>query len=170
MKKVPKKERQITIERTPDIIYYSFTGRINESVYPSHLLPKINKIESRKYNFIIEKVGPIHKETSHVISAFNQSEFFCYADVICYKVDSKHELIKSIKEIQYAKITANNINHQYANLIIGIEEIIFYEQQDAETLMSYINDVRQISYFWQTIDKRPSYMYREANRIFYVRT
>lgn len=37
-----------------------------------------------------------------------------------------------------------------------IEEIIFYSERDAKVLLTFINQVRTVSYFWDTIDKYPS--------------
>ena len=85
----------------------------------------------------------------------------------CYKLSSIDILLKSIDHINYVKIEdSSNTTGRGA---IALEEIIFYSEEDAKSLQDYIRYTISISYYWDTIDKNPSDLFRRENKIYYVK-
>lgn len=49
-----------------------------------------------------------------------------------------------------------------------VEELIFYSNEDAKMLISFLNNVRRIEYYWDSLDKYQSNMFREGNKVYFV--
>jgi len=76
---------------------------------------------------------------------------------------------KSIHQINYLKGIIQHKDDVEYTYNVGIEEIVFYSEDDAMTLVQYITNLRNIAYFWDSLDKAPSYIFREANKVYFVR-
>lgn len=133
----------------------------------SQLRTKVNRLEQINDKYKLERLGRIRKGSSNVYSAIaNKPELF-RSSHIHYVIDDFSKFDASIHKVNYAKITINPDSGDSSSKAI-IEELVFYSEEDCKTLLSYINHVREIEYFWDSIDKYKSDIFIEGNKFYFV--
>lgn len=168
-----KKNPTIIIEKYKsefiDTIFYKF-GNSNSSKYSyTNLSNKIGNLKKHKRLYKVEKIGKVKTNSSVVHKAIFAKPELCYTARKCIKIKNLNNFTNSILEINYAKLSVTNLYDSNLNLPVTIEEIIFKSEEDAKTLLNYINSVRKVEYFWNTIDKYRSNIFRESNKIYFTR-
>lgn len=154
-----------------DTIYFNFiTEEKSDSInIEAKLEEKINRLKSTDSQYEIIRIGKITKSSSTVFKAIINKPELCISSNSCYKIYDLIQFQNSIHEINYASIEKSDRSKSDSPTKINIEELIFYSEKDAESLLAYINSVREIEYFWNTIDKFRSDIFRESNRLYFVR-
>jgi len=154
-----------------DTTYYHFgqSHPANPALLKSNLPLKLKRLKDHKLISHVQDAGAIKKESSIVFKAIAGKEELCDSYGTCYKVSSLQDFVQSIHRINYVKVQVHERSKDKLISPATIEEIIFRSEEDAKTLLRYINLVRDVEYFWETIDKYRSDMFRENNKIYFVR-
>lgn len=148
-----------------DTIWFIFSDTFDiQKKTPSYLLEKASRLKKLDQPFRIQKLGTITKESSIVYKAIKARPESCFSSGYCCVLKDIDALKESISSIRYAKVKST-LDSESAI----IEEILFYNAIDAKTLLSYINHVRRVEYFWESLDKKPSTMFREGSALYYIR-
>jgi len=134
----------------------------------SNLAIKCKKMQNDRYRFEPLKCGKIIANTSRVYNAILDKSEMCHFKH-CYFISDTNDFKKSIHQINYVKGKFYNLDDSGSDFNAGVEEIIFYHEDDAKTLVNYISQLRNIEYFWESLDKSPFYIFQESNKVYFVR-
>lgn len=158
------------VEKKIDTTYFDFINitPIDIESLKSHLEEKTKKLYELEQQFKTVRLGEIKKQSSKVYNAVLGKSELCFSSKNCYKISNVKQFENSISEINYAKIEGLK-SENGVNLKAEIEELIFFSPEDAESLLSYIRHVRSIEYFWDTLDKTASNIFRESNKVYFIR-
>lgn len=153
-----------------DTTYFSFVRSKKDDTIDisSNLKNKLEKLTKHNSKYTTEKIGRIKKESSIVFKGIWDKPELCLSRKNCYKIRDLKKLEESISEINYARIKINKEGESNPPSKAILEEIIFYSNEDSQTLLNYIKNVRNIEYFWNSIDKSRSDVFRESNKIYFV--
>ena len=169
---VPEKTPLHYLEFTPSVPkYFRFNtyDTLSETSTASKLLDKTLRLSNLSHKYRILKIGSVKKATSYIFRAVEAKPEIYFSEKNHYKIDDLRSFKQSIHSAYYAKLEGQAINYSDIKIKVEIEELIFDSSENASTLLSYINHVRNIEYYWKSLDKTPSYMFREKNRIYFIR-
>ena len=154
-----------------DTTFFDFQAATNSSpeIHLSQLDRKTRPLKQSIQQYEVKRIGRIKTESSVVFKAIINKPELCTYPKMCYKIKDIQSFKNSIREINYARIEGKKKNKHASYSKVGIEEIIFDMETNASTLLSYINHVRELEYFWDSIDKSPSNIFRENNKLYFVR-
>jgi len=163
-----------TIDKTSkakgiDTTIYTFKNfsKIDSIDITSELYDKASTLTDPAGKYHLIKKGVIKKESSNVIRAMAEKPELCFSSKYCYKLKDIQLLTEAIHQINYIKL--NQDSKDKGKEAVVIEELIFYSSQDAKSLQDYIRYCRAISFFWKTIDKTPSDLFRRGNKLYFVK-
>jgi len=152
------------IQTTYEFKHFSPT---HSSLKPD-LNSKCQKLNTDDYTFVKSKYGKIIKSTSRVYKAILDKPDLCFRQY-CFSISDTLSFEKSIHQVYYVKGKIYFGENKKAFQELAIEEVIFYSEEDAKSLFNYIQEVRRIEYFWNSLDKSPSYIFRESNKLYFVK-
>jgi len=156
-------------EQRPKYFYLSKKTRSKVASRESKLDEKVKRLSRLRHKYRKVNFGKVKKETSNVYKAVKRKPEIKFSHKNHYKLSSSVRFHESIHSVYYSKIEGHAVHYPEINIKADIEELIFYSVQDAKTIFSFIKHVRSIEYYWDSLDKTPSYMFREENRIYFIR-
>lgn len=153
-----------------DTTFFSFSGKHNsdEIDLKSKLQSKVTLLVESDSKYKLERIGKITKESSMVYKAVIKKPEINFSRKDNFKIRDLNKFKSSIKEINYARIRINKKNTTDYKTRAIVEELIFYSNEDAKMLISFLNNVRRIEYYWDSLDKYRSNMFREGNKVYFV--
>jgi len=165
-------EDNVFINRKVDTSYFDFiyTELEESDDLTSSLKKKTKNLSDEQIESKVIKIGKVKKQSSIFYKAILEKPEFCYNRFNCIKVRDLNQFEKAIDAIFYVQMEFSKMSHLNDTLKLGIEEIIFHKEEDARQIINYVQRVREFEYFWNTLDKSGSYLFRESNKIYFVRT
>jgi len=97
------------------------------------------------YQFTILKHGRIIKNTSRVFKAIIDKPQYCDGS-FCIAISDIYHFEASIYQINYLRASMILKEGDDLKLDVSIEELIFYHEEDAASMLNYINDIRRTAY------------------------
>lgn len=169
-KKILPKEEPVEVKVRRDTTYFTFSNETasTTSNLKSKLQIKVDRLIDNDATYSIDKIGIIKDESSIVYKGVMGKPESCRTKKKCYKISDIDQFKSSIHEINYVKVDEEVEDKESRNSKIIIEELTFYSESDAVVLFDYINHVRDVEYFWNTIDRYRSDMFRESNKLYFI--
>lgn len=153
-----------------DTLFFSFDPSIIDSEMPvSELTDRASKLKELEVNYQVVKQGRIKKESSKVYMALLNKPELCYTKSACYNVRDLDDFKASIHSINYALIVDQKPENDNSPSEAEIEELVFYSASNAKILWDYIRHVRNVEYYWDSLDKTSSDMFVKGNKLYFVR-
>lgn len=156
-------------ERDTTFFEFGKTKKLATKALDSQLSRKVEKVKRVYKSNKAQKIGKIKIRSSTVVKAILDKPELCVSKLRCYKILDLDQFLNSIYEINYAKFQSDQEGSTIGLSSFSIEEIIFKTENDAELLLSFINHIRDIEYYWESIDKYRSYIFVESNKLYFVR-
>ena len=137
----------------------------------SKLVEEVSKLSELDGKYQLLKTGRIKKESSLIYRAILEKPELCRSAKNCYKIENFSSFNKSIHSVNYALLEGKVWKDINALPIkVQVEEIIFYNKSNPQVLLDYINYLRTIEYFWNTIDKSSVDIIVLQNKLYLIRT
>lgn len=140
---------------------------ISASNFESQLYANLVKLSTLDNNYQITKSGESKLEESIVLNGFEK-----LAEV-GFKIKNLQILKENIAQINYGYIKGTKDLGSKTYARAKVEELIFRSEECASILTNFINQIKNNARSWNEwyeIDKSPSSIFRQKNKVYYIST
>ena len=135
----------------------------------SYLERKLALLKNLDQKYQIIEIGELELEESQFYDGMTKLQTFS-SDRAEFEIANVEKMRESILNVRYGLIKGRKDLGGQTYARARVEEVIFRSRECALRFSMFVNEIREGSRYWEDIEKSPSLLFDDVNRIYYIVT